>query len=115
MKSLANTGKVSVDKDVETTLTFIIDRKNKFGKIFINGICSRAFSLSDSGTGTNAKREDFTHSQKIYINSKKGTSNFGACKIKDIRVYGRVLTDDEVVQNNIAQIRDLKEQERAEK
>ena len=112
MKSLANTGQVNVDKDVETTLTFVIDRKNKFGKIFVDGICSRAFSLSDSGSGTNAVREDFTHSQKIYLNSKKGLSNFGACKIKDIRIYGRVLSDDEIVQNNIAQIRDLAEQEK---
>lgn len=113
MKSLANTGKVTVDKDVETTLTYVIDRRNKFGKIYINGICSRAFSLSDTGSGTNAVREDFTHNQKIYLNSKKGVSNFGACKIKDVRVYGRVLTDDEIVQNNIAQITNLKEQEKA--
>ena len=112
MNSLANTGKVNLDKDVETTLTFVIDRKNKFGKVYIDGICSRAFSLSDTGSGVNATREDFTHSQKIYLNSKKGLSNFGACKIKDIRVYGRVLSDDEIVQNFIAQERDLREQEK---
>lgn len=112
MKSLANTGLVSLDKDVETTVSFVIDRKNKFGKIYIDGICSRAFSLSDTGSGTSAKREDFTHSQKIYLNSKKGKECFGACKIKDVRVYGRVLSDDEIVQNYIAQVKDLKEQER---
>ena len=112
LRSLANTGQVTLDKDVETTVTFVIDRKEKFGKIFINGICSRAFSLSDSGSGVNATREDFTHSQKIYLNSRKGESNFGACKIKDFRVYNRVLTDDEIVSNYIAQISDLKEQER---
>ena len=112
MKSLANSGKVNVDKDVETTLTFVIDRRNKFGKVFINGICSRAFSLSDSGSGTNATREDFTHSQKIYLNSKKGIDCFGACKIKDVRVYGRVLSDDEIVQNYIAQERNLEKQEK---
>lgn len=112
MKSLANTGLVSLDKDVETTVSFVIDRKNKFGKIYIDGICSRAFSLSDTGSGTSAKREDFTHSQKIYLNSKKGKECFGACKIKDVRVYGRVLSDDEIVQNYIAQVKNLKEQER---
>lgn len=112
MKSLANTGLVSLDKDIETTVSFVIDRKNKFGKIYIDGICSRAFSLSDTGSGTSAKREDFTHSQKIYLNSKKGKECFGACKIKDVRVYGRVLSDDEIVQNYIAQVKDLKEQER---
>ena len=112
MKSLANTGLINADRDVETTISFVIDRKNKFGKVYIDGICSRAFSLSDSGSGVNATREDFTHVQKIFLNSKKGESNFGACKIKDFRVYNRVLSDDEIVTNNIAQITDLKEQER---
>ncbi|MBP3907050.1 MAG: hypothetical protein J6D12_08055, partial [Peptostreptococcaceae bacterium] len=110
MKSLANTGKVNVDKDAWTTLTFVIDRKAKFGKIFIDGICSRAFSLSDTGSGTSAVREDFTHAQKIYLNSRKGLDKFGACEIKDVRVYNRVLTDDEILQNNIAQIKDMKQQ-----
>lgn len=112
MSSAANNGLISIDKDVETTLTFIIDRRNKFGKIFINGICSRAFFLSDTGSGVNAVREDFSHSYKIYLNSKKGESHFGACKIKDVRVYGRVLSDDEIVTNYIAQERNLDKQEK---
>ena len=112
MNSLANEGKVYTDKDVEMTLSFVIDRKNKFAKVFINGICSRAFSLADSGSGTSAVREDFTHEQKIFLNSKKGTSNYGACKIKDVRIYSRVLSDDEIVSNYIAQITNLKEQEK---
>ena len=112
MKSLANTGMVYADRDVNMTMSFVIDRKNKFAKIFIDGICSRAFSLSDSGSGVNANREDFTHAQKIFLNSKKGQSNFGACKIRDFRVYNRVLSDDEIVTNCISQIRDLKEQEK---
>ena len=110
MKSLANTGKVYTDSDVWTTLSFVIDRKNKFAKIYIDGICSRAFSLSDSGSGINTVREDFTHQQKIYLNSRKGIDKFGACEIKEVRVYSRVLSDDEILQNNIAQIKDMKEQ-----
>ena len=112
LKSLANTGMIYTDRDVDITLSFVIDRKNKFAKVFIDGICSRAFSLSDSGSGTSATREDFTHVQKIFLNSKKGQSNFGACRIKDVRVYNRVLSDDEIVRNCIAQITDLKEQEK---
>lgn len=110
MKSLANTGKVYTDSDTWSTLTFVIDRKNKFGKIFINGICSRAFSLSDTGSGVGAVREDFTHLQKIFLNSRKGEDKFGACEIKDLRVYNRVLTDDEIVQNYIAQEKDIVKQ-----
>jgi surface protein len=112
MNSLANEGKVYTDRDVEMTLSFVIDRRNKFAKIYINGVCSRAFSLADTGSGTAAVREDFTHEQKIYLNSKKGLSNYGACKIKDVRVYGRVLSDDEIVSNYIAQIENLREQEK---
>ena len=112
IKSLSNNGLVYTDKDVDTTLSFVIDRKNKFAKVYINGICSRAFSLSDSGSGTNAVRENFIHAQKMFLNSKKGVSNFGACKIKDLRVYGRVLSDDEIVTNYISQITNLREQEK---
>lgn len=112
MKSLANTGKINIDADAWITISFVIDRKNKFGKIFVDGICSRAFSLSDTGSGTSAIREDFSHAQKIYLNSRKGIDKFGACEIKDVRVYSRVLSDDEIVQNTIAQIEDLDAQKR---
>ena len=112
MKSLANTGKINIDADTWITISFVIDRKNKFGKIFIDGICSRAFSLSDTGSGTAAIREDFSHMQKIYLNSRKGEDKFGACEIKDVRVYSRVLSDDEIIQNTIAQIEDLVEQKK---
>lgn len=112
MKSIANTGKINLDADTWVTVSFVIDRKNKFGKIFVNGICSRAFGLSDSGSGTTAMREDFTHNQKIFLNSRKGEDKFGACEIKDVRIYNRVLSDDEIVNNYIAQIEDLQEQRR---
>jgi surface protein len=112
MRSLANSGVIPLDKSVDTTISYVIDRREKYAKIFVNGICSRAFALSDTGSGTSAKREDFTHDQKIYLNCRKGIDRFGACKIKDVRVYNRVLTDDEIVSNYIAQITDLKEQEK---
>ena len=111
MKSLANTGTISLYPGQLTTLSFVIDRSNKFGKIYINGVCSRAFSLSDSGSGVNAVREDFTHSQKIFLNSRKGLEKFGACEIKDIRIYSRTLSHDEILQNYIAQESDLQVQE----
>jgi hypothetical protein len=112
MKSLANSGTINLDSDRWITISFVIDRKNKFGKIFVDGICSRAFMLSDTGSGTTAMREDFSHSQKIFLNSRKGEDKFGACEIRDIRIYGRVLSDDEIVQNVIAQIDDLAEQKK---
>ena len=112
MKSLTNNIELAADKDRYITVTYVIDRKTKFAKIFVDGICTTAFYLSDTGSGTAAKREDFIHDQKIYLNSKKGISNFGACKIKDFRVYGRVLSDEEIVTNFIAQEADLAKQEK---
>ena len=111
MKSLANTGKINITSEEWITLSFVIDRNDKFGKMYINGVCSRAFSLSDTGSGTSAVREDFTHAQKIYLNSRKGIDKFGACEIKDIRVYSRTLSPDEILQNFIAQESDLQIQE----
>lgn len=102
-KSIANTATSYLNKDDWITISFVIDRKNKFYKTYIDGICSRAFYLSDSGSGTTTTREDFTHSSKIYLNSKKGLSHFGACEIKDIRIYNRSLSDDEILKNYIAQ------------
>ncbi len=111
MKSLANSGTISIDRDEWITLSFVIDRTNKFGKIYVDGVCSRAFALSDTGSGVGAIREDFSHTQKIYLNSKKGKENFGACEIKEVRVYSRTLNEDEILQNYIAQERDLYIQE----
>ena len=110
LTSLTNTGSVSLNEDVETRLTFVIDRANKFAKIYVNAVLSRAFYLSDSGSGTSATYEDFSHMEKIYLNSRKGEDLFGDCTIKQLRVYSRALNDDEIVQNHIADIKDLKQQ-----
>ena len=110
--SLTSNGKVALDEDTETRLTYIIDRDNKFAKIYVDGVLCRAFYLSDSGSGVNKLYEDFTHDQKIYLNSEKGIKNFGKCKIKSLRIYNRALSHDEVLQNHIADIKDLKEQQK---
>lgn len=110
LTSLTSQGIVSLDIDSEIRLTFMVDRNNKFGKIFINGVLCRAFYLSDTGTGVNKVYENFQHNQKIYFNSKKGTELFGKCEIKQFRVYGRALSDDEVLQNHMADIKDKEKQ-----
>ena len=109
-KSATNTGTVYLDEDTEIRLTFVIDRVNKFGLIYVNGVINRPFYLSDSGSGVNAFYEDFTHDQKIYLNSEKGLKNFGACDIKRLRVYGRALSSDEVIQNHLADIENINTQ-----
>lgn len=110
LTSLTSQGIVSLDVDSDIRLTFMVDRNHKFGKIFINGVLCRAFYLSDTGTGVHKVYENFQHHQKIYFNAKKGTELFGKCEIKQFRVYGRALSDDEVLQNHIADIKNKEEQ-----
>ena len=112
MQSLVTKTKVTIDEELETHVTFVIDRENKFAKVYIDGVVCAASYLTDSGAGVNKFYEDFSHNQKIYINSQKGKSNFGVCEVKQLRVYNRALTADEVLTNVIADIHDLREQEK---
>lgn len=108
-------GKVHLDDESgEIHLTWVLDRDNKFMKTYINGILSRIMYLTDSGSGVNKVYEDFSHSNYIYLNSEKG-KNCGANNIKRFRVYGHALTSDQVLQNHLANIKDLDKQEEAYK
>ena len=111
--SETSTGLVKLDEDTDTRLTYVIDRTNGLAIIYLNGVINRVFKLSDSGTGTNATFEDFSHKEKIFLNSRKGEDLFADCKIYSLRVYGRALSHEEVLQNHIADITDLNEQEKA--
>lgn len=96
-----------VNPDEYIKVSFVIDRRNKFAKIYINGVCSRAFALTDTGSGVDTIYEDFVHDSKIYINCDRLMENIGCCNIKDILIYKRALSDDEILRNTIAYISDL--------
>ena len=98
------------DESGEIHLTYVLYRENKFFKIYINGILSRIMFLTDDGVGTNKFYEDFSHDNHIFLNSTKGL-NCGTNNIKRFRVYGHALTSDQVLQNHIANIKDLEKQE----
>ena len=107
-----NAGKVNLDDESgEIHLTWVLDRDNKFMKTYINGVLSRIMYLTDSGEGINKFYEDFSHNNYIYLNSNKGET-CGTNNIKRFRVYGHALTSDEVLQNHLANIRDLAKQEK---
>lgn len=112
LSSTVSTGKVSLDdEEEEIAITYVIDRDNKFAKIYVNGVICRAFYLTDSGSGVNKFYENFSHAEKIYLNSEKGEKNSGACIIRKLRVYNRTLTNDEIMQNRLADIVDIDEQQ----
>ena len=98
------------DESGEIHLTWVLDRDNKFLKTYIDGCLCRIMFLTDSGTGTNKKYEDFSHEAYIYLNSRKG-ENCGTNNIKRFRVYDHALTSEQVLQNHLANIEDLDKQE----
>ena len=112
LTSETSRGLVKLDENTDTRLTYVIDRENRIAIIYVNAVINRVFKLSDSGSGTQATFEDFSHNQKIYLNSRKGEDLFADCKIYSLRVYDRALSHEEVLQNHIADITDLNEQEK---
>lgn len=107
----ASAGKVNLEDEVdEIHLTWVLDRINKFMKVYIDGVLSRIMFLSDSGSGTSTKYEDFSLDSNIFLNSTKG-ENCGTYNIKRLRVYDHALTSDKVLQNHLANIKDLEKQQ----
>ena len=111
ISSESATGTSFVCPDRYIKVSFVIDRFNKFAKIYIDGILSRAFKLTDSGSGVNTIYENFSHNNKLYINYNTRDESTGYCIIKDIVAYRRALSDDEIVKNGLSYITDIKEQQ----
>ena len=104
-------GKVNLDdQSGEIHLTWVLDRNNKFFKVYVDGVLCRIMFLSDSGSGVNKFYEDFSLSSYIYLNSTKGKT-CGTNNIRRFRVYDHALTSDQVIQNHLASITDLEKQE----
>lgn len=105
-----SSGKVNLDDlNGEIHLTWVLDRTNKFFKTYIDGVLCRIMFLTDSGQGVNKFYEDFSLDSHIFLNSTKG-KNCGTNTIKRFRVYDHALTSDEVLQNHLANIKDLVKQ-----
>lgn len=105
-----SSGKVNLDDlSGEIHLTWVLDRTNKFFKTYIDGVLCRIMFLTDSGQGVNKFYEDFSLDSHIFLNSTKG-KNCGTNTIKRFRVYDHALTSDEVLQNHLANIKDLVKQ-----
>lgn len=111
LNSTAQEARVYITPEERTTVTLQIDRQSKFAKIYVNGIITSAFYLTDSGSGTSTVLENFAHKGKIYVGCDKDLGNIGNCEIYDIRVYARRVSNDDIVKNVIAQEKDLRKQE----
>lgn len=109
IKSESETSMGTVDLDYESgeiQIDFVIDRENKRCLMYVNGIVSRYWMLSDSGT----KRENFAiDTDYIYINFSGLSDEFcgGTNIVRKFIGYERALTHDEIIQNLIANQPDL--------
>lgn len=90
--------------------TFVIDRDEAIAKIYNNGVLSETFLMTGG--------EEFSNNTNIYLGTKLDfvdgiyqPSIYGDCEIYSIRVYERALSGEEIVQNLVADIPDLEEQE----
>lgn len=109
IKSESETSMGTVDLDYESgeiQVDFVIDRENKMCRMYVNGIVSRYWMLSDSGMN----RENFAiDTDYIYINFSALNPEFrgGTNIVRKFICYERALTHDEVIQNLIANQPDL--------
>ena len=112
MSSTSKQNNVAIYPGEKTTVSFVIDRANKFCKVYVNGVCTRAFTLSDSGSGTSAVYEDMSFENgKIYLNCDRLLENQGVVDIYDVRIYNRTLQPDDIVSNVVALETNLAKQE----
>ena len=112
IRSNANEVKPTFAQCEKTRVTYVIDRLAKLTKVYINAVLCEVAFLTDMGDGNDERLEDFKHSEHIFLNSQKGELNFGDCTVYNVRVYGRALSSDEVLENHIADIKDKKEQKK---
>lgn len=112
LTSLENKIEEIISENEKIRVTYVIDRDKKMAKVYINAVLIAVKFLSDRGVGNNKILEDFQHEEKIYLNSRKGLDNFGECEIYNLRIYNRALSNEEVLTNHIADIKDKAEQKK---
>lgn len=105
--------------DTWTRMTWVIDRENKTMIQYVNAIITKVIYIAD--------KEPYQFAGDIYLGASFDETtifeendnldengnpipHFASCEIKNFRVYDTALTDAEVLQNHIADIRDRDEQ-----
>lgn len=111
-ESQIEAGQVDLDYESgEIQLDFVIDRDKKLCIIYIDGICTRYWSLSDSG---NVKESFAIDQDYIYLNFSALDPNYcgGTNVIRKFICYERPLSHAEIENNWIANAQDIIEMER---
>ncbi len=97
-----------IQDDVWTKATFVVNRSTRTMMVYINGVISSVTYLQENDLAMENYIDEFTYNGKIVIGGS--TNSIGAIEhcsnstIKSVRIYGKALNDDEVLQNYIADI-----------
>lgn len=91
----------SIENEVVRT-TFVIDRKLGLVLIYTNAVACGVMKVSDL--------INFTTTSKLYLNARKNSNSglmehFGNSKIRNIRLYNRTLSHEEILQNHISDMK----------
>lgn len=109
LMSESHSSSVVISEDEYVRVTYVIDRTNNFGIVYVDGIPTDGFVLTYSELSSSVIMEDFSHNNYIYLNSIKG-KGYGSCCIKQLRIYDRALTHNEVITIDISDIEDKQKQ-----
>ena len=86
--------------------TFVVDKENRLMLIYVNGVISGVSQLDPT--------ENFTLDKPITLGARTDKNgnvlSYSSSSIKTLRIYGTALTKEEVLQNHIADIKDVDEQ-----
>ena len=110
-ESETTAGQIDLDyKSGEIQLDFVVDRDNKLCLIYVDGICTRYWSLSDSG---NVKESFAIDQDYIYLNFSALNPDFcgGTNVIRKFICYERPLSHSEIENNWIANAQNIIEME----
>ena len=100
--------------DTWTRVTWVINREDLTMICYVNAIITKCIYITDV--------EQFRMDNVIYLGASfdelddnldangKPIPHYASCEIKNFRMYDRPLTDEEVLQNHIADIKDKEEQ-----
>lgn len=100
--------------DTWTRVTWVINRDDLTMICYINGVITRCIYIGDT--------ESFRMDKEIYLGASfdevddnlddngNPIPHYASCSIKNFRMYDRPLTDEEVLQNHIADIKNKEEQ-----
>jgi len=104
----------SFQDDTWTRVTWVINRDDLTMLCYVNGVITRCIYIGDT--------ENFRMEKEIYLGASfdevddnlddngNPIPHYASCSIKNFRMYNRPLTDEEILQNHIADIKDKEEQ-----